>query len=858
MSFTNNHKPRAHVNSRSRTLPSFMNHSDDMLYTDLSNPTPANYPLPPSIKESLEEWLYKSTLGNTNSPVSYLETCGCCGQTDCENLDTLNKTIKKLESDTRLAAEIGQSLLQKHETYVIEATHVTESLQSQLDVCHENVARLEQSLEETENSKQELLHESKKAAWEHQKAQKILKETMSDLEISNAKCAQLAKDLEMKCNEVEKLRVFKFMVRQSDIREESLRSKLEDMNQELAVTRKSELMLESKQKKLMIKFEAMSIAYDRMRGREDLRDNCRDTKIAPVINSITPEMQQSNMNHLLDLVKELASANSKFKTELMDCKSQLNDAHLEAATYNNKMYGIDKDEEMPRFMEITASSIYTDNLDFLSRSAPSLPILRANGGRIAKPLEVKLVEQPILGKQAQPQRDSRHPFHAMSIKERSLASKKGKDTARPKTGPNPKPSVSSPAGSIIHHHYHYHGRQNKNETLVKEKAASLGGPNDAENSPSRTPSFVESSKRKSVQDMDQLTTTELLAPQQPLDGSESKSPYSQLQEHVSQTLQRLVATDIRALNRRLRRTFDIFELSSMSNSIIENILTDVGALSSRFIWVQDEISYNHNESLNAFFPILRLFQDLLQEMGQLRSTMNELQVEYVKKVEEYGQKVEEEIVQKREKLKSETMPTNMSQSSSGPLAWFAQVFQKATHHPTDRVSKTIPRSISCESIPPQYPHEQNNFVGRAFGASATYSSLQDDHNDSYHSRPSSTMEKERQGMDIRRVKSSTSRYGPASSYPRSSPLTAEKLSHRVPYPVIRASQSTGTDRKAKARQVPSLGRDVGQRQKSPLRLTPAGVSGINYDGTVPQTSASERVSDWKVGGHFSTSWLGSN
>ncbi|KAL0093384.1 hypothetical protein F4703DRAFT_1789819 [Phycomyces blakesleeanus] len=232
-----------------------MNNSDDMLYTEISNPTPANYPLPPSIKESLEEWLYKSSLGNTNSPVSYLlETCNCCGRNDCDSLDILNKTIKKLESDTRLAAEIGQSLLEKHETYVIEATHVTESLQSQLDVSHEKVARLEQSLEESENSKQELLHECKKTVWEHQKSQKILKETMSDLEISNAKCAQLAKDLEMKCNEVEKLRVFKFMVRQSDIREESLRAKLEDINQELAVTRKSELMLESKQKKLMIKF----------------------------------------------------------------------------------------------------------------------------------------------------------------------------------------------------------------------------------------------------------------------------------------------------------------------------------------------------------------------------------------------------------------------------------------------------------------------------------------------------------------------------------------------------------------------------------------------------------------------------
>lgn len=35
---------------------------------------------------------------------SIYEVCQCCGRPDCENLDYFTQLIKKLESDTRLAA----------------------------------------------------------------------------------------------------------------------------------------------------------------------------------------------------------------------------------------------------------------------------------------------------------------------------------------------------------------------------------------------------------------------------------------------------------------------------------------------------------------------------------------------------------------------------------------------------------------------------------------------------------------------------------------------------------------------------------------------------------------------------------
>lgn len=54
-----------------------------------------------------------------------------------------------------------------------------------------------------------------------------LDETTSDLDICNNRCLQLGSELKLRNNEVEKLRIFKFMARQADIREDTLRAKVE-------------------------------------------------------------------------------------------------------------------------------------------------------------------------------------------------------------------------------------------------------------------------------------------------------------------------------------------------------------------------------------------------------------------------------------------------------------------------------------------------------------------------------------------------------------------------------------------------------------------------------------------------------
>jgi hypothetical protein len=117
----------------------------------------------PSMEESLQDWLARNipdTANNSPSSLSSLlhEACPCCGKHDCEHMETLYKTMRKLESDTRLAAgkpfyhpivlhwrsdpsilcfllkclEIGQGLLHKHESLVAETNQTKEVLEEQV------------------------------------------------------------------------------------------------------------------------------------------------------------------------------------------------------------------------------------------------------------------------------------------------------------------------------------------------------------------------------------------------------------------------------------------------------------------------------------------------------------------------------------------------------------------------------------------------------------------------------------------------------------------------------------------------------------------------------------------------------
>lgn len=197
-----------------------------------------------------------------------------------------------------------------------------------------------------------------------------------------------------------------------------------------------------------------------------------------------------------------------------------------------------------------------------------------------------------------------------------------------------------------------------------------------------------------------------------------QSPYILLQQLVTQILERLRGSDILALNRKLKRAFDITELSNMSNSVIENVLMDIEILASRFLWIKSPLT--EQVHMDGFFPLLELLKGMLKELGDQRSTMNELQVEYVKKVQENETRVEEEIIQKRLlKRQSKTQDPK-------PLAWITNMFYKTKS--TDDGISTLTKTTTNSSTLIINPEEEDMIrkeavhirVGTARGTSNTF------------------------------------------------------------------------------------------------------------------------------------------
>lgn len=332
-------------------------------------------------------------------------------------------------------------------------------------------------------------------------------------------------------------------------------------------------------------------------------------------------------------------------------------------------------------------------------------------------------------------------------------------------------------------------------------------------------------------------------------------------------LQRLQQTDIRALNRRLRRAFDILELSSMSNSIIENIVTDVDGLRTRFLWIEDchqlvkQESWIHDISMLEFFPIIGLVQDMLKEIGQLRTTMNDLQVEYVKKVEESDTRLEEEILRKQQEKQQRIVMNNYKKPTLS--SWLSNVFQRK-----QQVNQLSP------SPPPQVDTNTRFIINNTSDISITTTT----NHSSIHPLSTITTEKSNMIAIIRRKKSDIDRHGPPSSFPSRSPAvaigneknkrrsTATHISTQVstsspsnhtptssvtpkPFPLtLRASQSAGTVRRSKSMQAPALDYVV-RRKRSTLGLSSS--SSTDYDLLLsPQTTSPDMT------GTFATSWLG--
>ncbi|KAF8938797.1 hypothetical protein BGZ47_008429 [Haplosporangium gracile] len=216
-------------------------------------------------------------------------------------------------------------------------------------------------------------------------------------------------------------------------------------------------------------------------------------------------------------------------------------------------------------------------------------------------------------------------------------------------------------------------------------------------------------------------------------------PYQLLHTLSTELLERLARSDTRELNRRLRRTFDIQALSQMSNSVIENVLTDVSNLGERFRWVEAQVANPVDELLDRhlgmhtpvnggstasgqedegevdakevgdddefedwgfsvaeFFPLAHVVQEMLSEIGKLRMTINELQLSYVLKVEQDRIKAEQDFMEDFE--------------SEGESDFDYQHHQHHHHHHHHHHHLEEPITTKAEQVP-EKPGQLKNVLG---------------------------------------------------------------------------------------------------------------------------------------------------
>jgi hypothetical protein len=89
---------------------------------------------------------------------------------------------------------------------------------------------------------------------------------------------------------------------------------------------------------------------------------------------------------------------------------------------------------------------------------------------------------------------------------------------------------------------------------------------------------------------------------------------------TQQTLDKMNAADVRVLNKKLKRTLDMTDLSEMSNTMLSRLLDDLEHFNQPF-----------NNNTEIFF-LVQLICQMLKEMCTMKTTLNDLQADFVRRI----------------------------------------------------------------------------------------------------------------------------------------------------------------------------------------------------------------------------------
>ncbi|KAI8575849.1 hypothetical protein K450DRAFT_259849 [Umbelopsis ramanniana AG] len=592
----------------------------------------------------------------------------CCGEIECPSQKQYEQSLQKAESDARLAAEIGQTLLHKHERYTMDAQAIQAELEQKIKLISAEKKELERLNHEAKIENEQAKDDRVRAIAERERSKKMVEAVQKDLEIISIRCKNLEDENQAKKSEIAEIKALQVIVAQSHSMEQTMQSKVDDLLQELSSVQKNEAAVESKYRKLKSRYEALHASYHMTkRQMKELESSSEDYKALAWLKESNNKMRQDLLHiskgspnketqgaQLISLIQELATANNKLKGEILNQQETISalSSRVQEAENDTKN---DEDED---YDHIHHNAESRDNFSIpmpKHKHAKSTDMSSQLSGSWTSSI---LATSPPRFNVNVPEDVGNHKPQPISLLSKLEEAQKSNL------------SQSLPGKPIMF---------KKPESMISVDTYA----GDASINPQRSTSTPMKTKFGSPLSQSSIFVTPSPPHSPSYGGQELRHPYKVLYDLAFNLQKRLSGTEIRILNRRLHRAFDMLKLTDLSNSIIENVNQDIQALDSRFSWVQQGVKDQEQPwaqetiSLGSFFVMVKLVQDLLAEIGNLRTTLNSLQVEYVNKVNENQSFVEKALEEQSDSSKLDKSESKQT-DNTGTFAWLSSIIYRTS------------------------------------------------------------------------------------------------------------------------------------------------------------------------------------
>ncbi|KAL4264045.1 hypothetical protein AB1N83_005191 [Pleurotus pulmonarius] len=505
--------------------------------------------------------------------LEYFATC-CCGRKECANTKSWTAFKSALENRLILSAEVGQALLQKHDSYVQQhedchkfgtATALHDSIPSEIAELRREKAALEKRLNQALVNA-EVAEVSTKTA--HQELEEA-RATIVRLTVQNAKSLGWDNRLSAAMKERDDLE----QERDSEAaRAKAAESRITALRQRMAkVQREVRQLQQDLEQRRTYRLESSKSLLHEARAR---------------IESLQESLGQSAMveqAELLKVVGSLIDDNDSLKRDNAELQSLLAEAREDMQHLQEEL-----DEQRANPISLGGASAFP-GIQIHSGSVPASSTMEH------------------LGRRRRPSSLSRHPFQA----------------PRPDLPPRP----SSPADSFATSDTPSFGQPSSryprsqlsfdldDDTLVlKETFQSRSVQTDLQLGLLSPSPFLSSSPSPSALRSESSSVSE-----------SQVGHISTLVERMAALLSRMTQADPLTLTNRLKRQhLRGADVGHLSRSTIGNIINDITHIRYQFRTLLEDEKANTLCTRKDLRGLFKLFKDVFTEMGTMRATLNDI------------------------------------------------------------------------------------------------------------------------------------------------------------------------------------------------------------------------------------------